>query len=196
MQDVFYEESARILDVKPAAAKYYIFKTLSIFSYVLMALWIFVMIFFYPLPPENTNILVYLIFIILPLALFFVSGFILGRMKNKFYVEFDYTFVTGSIRISQVIKNTKRKGVIKFETTDIEKIGKYGSETFEKYYKMPNINKLILTSNVTPDEEKDFFYIVVNVESSKKLLILECTEKFIVHVLKFSRKGVLEENYK
>ena len=60
---------------------------------------------------------------------------------------------------------------------------------------MPDIKRMILTSNAEPDEGKDFFYIVANVEEEKKLFILECTETFMVNVLKFSRKTVLEEDY-
>lgn len=194
MKEIFYEESARTQDEKSASRKYYIFKTISVISYVFMVVWIILV--FTAFPFGQGNIFVNILVVLIPLVLFFLSGFFIGRLKNKFYVDYDYTFVTGSIRIAKVIKNIKRKFVIKFETSSIEKIGKYASGTFEKYSSMPGITKMILTSNVLPEKDKDFYYIVLNVNGDKKLLIMECTETFMVNVLKFSNKSILEEDFK
>ncbi len=194
MQEVFYEESASILNAKSASFKYNLLKTLSILSYVVLGIWLFVVIMFYEFNPKN--ILLDIILLLIPTALFFVSGFILGRFKNKFYVEYDYTFVSGSIRFSKVIKNYKRKFIIKFECSDVEKIGRVGSETFEKYYSMQSINKSILTSNDEAGEGKDFYYIVVNTNEDKYLFILECTQTFLVNILKMTNRTVLEGDFK
>lgn len=194
MQEVFYEETALIQNEKRAKIKYRIFKVLSIISYVLAALWAIIVYYGYSL--ENVNFLSVFIQIILPLAMFIVSGIMLGKYKNKMYVDYDYTFVTGSIRISKVINQIKRKGVIKFDTKDIIQLGKYGSESFEKIQASPGIKKLVLTSNVEAGEGKEFFYLLVNKDNEKKLLIFECTEKFMATVLKFSNKTILEKDYK
>ena len=141
------------------------------------------------------NIVLNIIFIAVPFILLLVSGILFGKFKNKFYIDYDYTFVTGSIRVARVIKNIKRKFMIKFEASSIEKIGKYGSNTYNKYENMPGVNKMIFTSNYTATEGKDFYYIVANVDGDKKLMIFECTELFIVNILKFSNKTVLEEEF-
>ena len=192
MQELFYEESARIQDEKSASIKYNIFKTLSIISYVLMCVWIVLAINAYIL----TGVwYIDLIFIAIPLVMFLFTGILLGKVKNKFYIDYDYTFVTGSIRISTVIKNIKRKFLFSFETSDIEKLGKYGSELFSKYEQMPGVKKKILTSNNSPEEGKSFYYVVANVNSDKHLLILECTDMFIVNIIKFSNKTILDEEF-
>jgi len=193
MQEIFYEESAEIQNRKSASAKYNIFKTLSIFSYVLMALWFIIVFVAYNFAG---NIIIHLIIVLTPFILFFLTGFFLGRMKNKFYIDYDYTFVSGSVRIAKIIKNIKRRLLLTFETRDIEKLGKYGSDTFLKYDKTPGITKLILTSNYTPADGKDFYYLVINNNATKKLLILECTETFMVNILRFSSKSIVEEDYK
>lgn len=193
MQEVFYEESAYLINPKPAAFKYNIIKLLSILSYIALGVWLFLVIFY---EFGQGNILLQVIFLLIPAALFFVSGFFLGRLKNKFYVEYDYTFVSGSLRFSKVIKNIKRKFIIRFECKDIEKIGKVTSNTFKKYCSMPGISTKILTSNSEPAENKDFYYIVANVDEWKYLLVLECTEAFMVQILKYSNKMILEEDYK
>ena len=119
----------------------------------------------------------------------------LGRIKDKFYVDYDYTFITGSIRFSRVIKNVKRKKVLFFETNNIEKIGRYGSNTFSRYDAMPDKKKIYLTSNSEPAEGKAFYYMVVNVNGQKYLLILECSDVFLVNILKFTGKLVFEDDF-
>lgn len=191
MQDIFYEESAKIQEEASAARKYYIAKVFMIISYVLAVIWgIFCLTF---LIIDLKNILLSLIISLIPLALFIVSGIVLSKLKDKFYVDYDYTFVSGSIRFSKVIKNIKRKHIINFDTSDIEKIGLYGSELYEKYSKMPDIKTKILTSNSTPSEGKDFYYIVANVGGDKYVFIVECSELFIVNILKFTNRTVLDQ---
>ena len=194
MQEVFYEEAAIIQDEKAAKIKYNVFKGLSIFSYVLMAVWIIVV--FYGFEFGKGSILLNIIFALIPLGVFFASGFVLGRMKNKFYVDYDYTVVSGSVRFAKVIKNIKRRFIDKFECSDIEKLGKYGSDTYNKYEMAPGIIKQVLTSNMSPCEGKDFYYLVVNVSGFKKLYVLECSETFMVNILKFAKKTIVEEDFK
>lgn len=189
MQEIFYEESAKIQEETSAARKYYIAKVFMVISYVLAVIWgIFCITFL-----DFKNILLSLIFSLIPLALFIVSGIILGKFKDKFYVDYDYTFVSGSIRFSKVIKNIKRKHIINFDTSDIEKIGLFGSELYEKYSKMPDIKTKILTSNSMPSDGKDFYYIVANVGGDKYVFIVECSELFIVNILKFTNRTVLDQ---
>ena len=192
MADLFYEESSVVQNEKAASAKYNIFKTISIVSYVLMVVWILIIFFTLNL---KANWLFNVIFYLIPLILFFLSGFLFGRFKNKLYVDYDYTFITGSIRVAKVIKNIKRRFIIKFDAKDIEKIGKYDSGTYQKYLSMPGVTKMIFTSNYSATDGKEFYYIVAVVDGDKKLMVFECTELFIVNILKFSNKSVLEEEF-
>lgn len=191
MQEIFYEESAKIQDEGSAKRKYYVAKTLMIISYVLAVIWgLFCFMFII----DVNHILSSLIFTLVPLALFIASGVILGKFKDKFYVDYDYTFVSGSLRFSRVIKNIKRRHIMNFNTSDIEKIGLYGSESYERYELMPDVKKKILTSNDSPEDNKDFYYFAVNTAGEKYLLILECSELFIVNVLKFTNRTVLDQD--
>ncbi len=190
MKEIFYEESAKVQNEKSAKTKYYIFKTISIISYVMTVLLGIIFLLTTPLKPLN------IVISIVPVILFLFSGILLGKFKNRFYVDYDYTFVTGSIRVAKVIKNVKRKLVLKFDVSNIEKLGKYGSETYISYEKMPGVKRKILTLNNTPADEKDFYYLVVNVDETKYLLVFECTEMFMATILKFGNKLILEKDYK
>ncbi len=192
MRELFYEESAAVQREKSASTKYYIFKIISIVSYVLCGIWTFLFVFF--LSNTESSVLVNLLEI-LPAVLFLATGIVFGRFKNRFYVDFDYTFISGEIRISKVIKQIKRRKFMTFNTSLIEKIGKCGSDTFKAYIAMKGIKKEVLTSNNTPAEGKDFYYIVIN-QGVKKILIFECTTLFIINVLKFTNRTVMEKDLK
>ena len=112
-----------------------------------------------------------IIFITFPLALFICLGILLGRLKNRFFVEYDYTFITGTIKIAKVIRQIKRKSVFDFDVSNIEKIGMYDSSTYNEYLAIPGISTMVLTSNSSPNEGKNFYYIVANIFGEKKLLI-------------------------
>ena len=175
MQEVFYEESSLLNKEKAALGKYRLLKTFSIISYVLAGLVVLMFFYFYNL--ENFSVLVFAISVLLPIALFLFFGIMLGRMKNSMYVDYDYTYVSGSIRISKIIRKIKRKNILKFEAGDIVQMGKYGS-------------------NQTPSDGCDFFYLQVNTEGSNKLLIFDCSEKFMATILRYSNKTILEKDYK
>ena len=193
MQEVFYEESSRVQNERGASIRYNIVNALSIFSYVCMIIWFILVCSFFS---WEGNVLINLILVLLPFAILLVCGMLLGKYRNKLYVDYDYTFVNGSIRFSKVIKNIKRKFIAKFDCSKIEKIGKITSETFNRYKLIPNIKTVVLTSNDVASDGKSFFYIVANIEDTKTIFILECSETFMINVLKFSNKMVLEEELK
>ena len=193
MQELYYEETATILNEAKAARKYNIFKIITRICYIICIFYAIIELLFFV--PNQSNVILSVISTFIPVAIFLVAGILLGKYRNTLYVEYDYTFVSGSIRVSKVIKNTKRYFVIKFDTYNIEKIGRYNSNTYKKYELMPGIDKKVLTQNLTPVDNKDFYYIVVNAGGQKSLLVFECTEQFIAYVLKFSNRTVLEERF-
>lgn len=194
MQEIFYEEVSMLNREKAGLRKYRLLKIFSIASYVMAVLFVLMFYFFYDL--ENFNFLAFTLSVLLPFVLFIFCGIALGRIKNNMFVDYDYTFVTGSVRVSKVIRRIKRKNVLKFETTEIEQLGKYGSETYEKLEKTPGMKKMILTSNQTPSDGNDFYYLQVNAEGSHKLLVFDCSEKFMATILRYSNRNILEKDFK
>ena len=193
MIESFYEESAKVQNKKSAAIKYHLFNILSVISFLVSGIWAFIVI--YTVEFGKGSLIVNILFSVLPFLLFIMCGIIASRLKNRFYVDYDYVFITGELRVSKVIKEMMRVDVTKFLAKDVEKIGKYGSDTYNRYELMPDITKKIFTNNLTPEEGKDFYYIVVN-SDGKNLYIFECTEKLIVQILKYSNKKVVEEDFK
>ncbi len=192
MQEIFYEESSKFRAEKTEKFKYYVIKTVSIISYVSAVIWLIFCFSFMPLD----NILLALLFILIPTIIFIALGVIFGRIKNKFCVDYDYTFVSGSIRFSKVINNIKRKNVAKFDTSNIVKIGKYGTNSYNRCENSEGVKKYILSSNSEAEDGKCFYYIFESDEDGKRLFVLECTDVFINTVFRFCNRTVLEEELK
>ncbi len=189
VNEIFYEETTLINNPKSAKFKYNLINTLSIISYCFIFIWIFVYLNSF----GHVNVIIDIIVFIIPTVIFVLIGLFIGRLKNRFYQEYDYTIVSDCVRIAKVIKGVKRKFLLEFNSYHIEKLGLYGSETFYKYQQMPGVKIQILTPNEFPAKDKEFYYIVVNINSEKTILIFECTDVLIKNILKFAKKTVLEK---
>ena len=194
MQELLYEETSVSKNSKSEKTKYYLVLGLSFFSFLLALLGLYYVINFVNI--KDKNVVLTLLFNLIPAIIFLVLGIVLFKLKNRFCVDYDYIFVSGSIRVAKVIKNTKRKPVVKFECSQIEKIGPVNSKVYENYVNRRTLKILYLTSNNVPDENKNFYYIVANVNSQKQLFIFECSKTFIINVLKFSKMSVRDEELK
>ena len=195
MREIFYEESSHIQNEKKAKTIFLIFTVLAAISFIMMIFWIFMIGFVKVDDLKKGNIVVNIIYLFVPSLMFLGLGILSMNFRSKFYVDYDYTFVTGNVRFSKIIRNVKRKNICSFNVEAIEKVGKVDSETFNMYLKMPGIKKKPLTLNVYPSNE-DFFYMVVNTDKGKDLFILDCKEEFIATVLRYSNRGILEKDYK
>lgn len=191
MRDVFYEETSVCGKYEKEKVKYLIFNILSIVSWVLVVLSV---IFFFGIGIDTSNILLSIIFIILSVGAFVLMALGFRFIRNKYCNDYDYTFVTGSIRISKVIHGTKRVNVIKFESSAIKRLGVYGSASFDRVFNAKQAKLLVLTSNV--DKEDLLYYFLVNDEKEDKLLILDCTKDFISYVKTFVNKTNIDEDVK
>ncbi len=191
MQEIFYEETSVVQNGSKEKAKFRLFDILSWIFFLLVPITFFVVFTSYNF---DHNLIVGLIIMIVPMVVFLILGIVIGRKKNTFCVDHDYTFISGSIRVSQVIKQYKRKFIIEFETNQIERIGKLNSNTFERYNAMP-IKKNALTANNEPSEGKYIYYFVVNAEGKKQLLTLELSEKFIANIVKYTSTRILDDEY-
>ena len=189
--ELLYEECAKVANEISAKRKFNTLKVISIIFYVISAIWLLVAWQGF----DWSNGTFALAATILPLAIFIAVGILIGQYKNKFYIDYDYILISGSIRISKVINNAKRRDILTFDARDIEKLGMFASETYEKYEMQNGIIEGFLSSNSEPANGKDFYYMAVNTQGSKYLLVFECTETFIKNVLKFTSNKVIEQGF-
>lgn len=197
-QELFYEETALHQNDKSEKTKYHIFSILSILFIVILLVYVGLCLGVIDFEKLGLgNVFLNIMIAVLPAIGLLITSGVFFVLKYRYCVDYDYTFVSGSIRVSKVIKNSKRRFLYSFNTDCIEKLGKIGSETFMNYLKFPDLKAVTLSSNKMPSDGKDFYYLVVNnVDKDKLMLIFECTEQFMVNVLKFSNKYIIEKDFK
>lgn len=199
MQEVFYEESVDTHNDKKAKRRYTVFTVFMVLSFI-GSVFGFFNIMFSPAEdnagnafstPVIINLVIWIVFTVLMLA----SGIFFLIKRHSFFLSYDYTFVTGDIRISKVIHYRKRKLQFRFTTDRIIKIGRVGSDSYTKIKCSPDIKEVILTPNDVAEEDKEFFYIQAQTDAGKRLLVLECRIDYIKHIVRFMRKNILESEF-
>lgn len=183
--DVFYEESSIARNERKGKTKYQIFKILSNIFLAIGILGI-ALIFYVPLDG-----IVFWLFIC---AWFFICWFILYRIKNRFNVNYDYTFVSGEVRIVKVFNVNKRRLLVKIQPEDIIQLGDVENTSFENLRADPNTKFVFCAANDEPSEGKFFMYIFANT-NGKTLYVLECREVLLMHILRFVKRTALESDY-
>lgn len=203
MQEVFYEESASLLNEKPAKFRYNLLTIVGVIC-ILSAVFAIIMIwmaFSVPVNEEDMQSFVLKDFLLslLPLFILFVlmvvGAVLLFKKRHSVYVSYDYTFVTGELRICKVIHNRKRKLLYRLSDERLIKIGRVGSESYKKLKASPDNKEDILTPNEEAAEGKEFFYIQASTNVGKKILVLECRQQMISTILRYMNKNILESEF-
>ena len=133
-------------------------------------------------------------FIIL-LAIALISGVIFFLLKRKLCAYYDYTYISGEVRIIKVINGKTRRKFLVFDCKAIKQLGKVGSESFNKIYDSKDYKLKVATPNGVKSE-KQLYYVYLTHEGQNNLLILECEEKFLQYIVANRGKTVIEKDYK
>ena len=184
--DIFYEESAQCQTGKKESRRY---KILSGISYVLMFLAVMFLTFTILFIPSSVSI-----WFGVNALFFFGMWYFLRRLKMRLNLSYDYTFVTGELRIIKVINVNRRKLITRFDCERILQIGDVDTPSYERLASDPNTKKVYCTSNDVATEGKFFMYILIE-DGGKKLYILECKETLLMHIMHFAKRSVLSSDY-
>ena len=185
--DIFYEESALCQSSKRSGLRY---KILSGIRYVLLFLWVTFLTFTIMYVPS-----VICIPFAINTAFFFGMWYLLRRLQMRMNVSYDYTVVSGELRIIKVMNINRRKLVTRFESEAILQIGDVETDSYDRLSSDPNTKKVFCTSNDTAAEGKFFMYILIE-DGGKKLYILECRETLLMHVMRFAKRSALASDYR
>lgn len=198
MQEIFYEESVDTHNQASAKRRFMVYRIFSIVSFV-SAVFAFLMLLGLPINTDEgftAPVIISLVVWLVLMAAMIALGIFFARKKHAFYLSYDYTFVSGDLRISKVFNNRRRKHLYNVSTDRIIRIGRVGSESYEKLKKSPDVKEDICTPNTEADDDKEFFYIHAQTNVGKKILVLECRIQLIYTVIRFiNRPGILEPEF-
>ena len=212
--DVLYEESAVNQKSKKAEKKY---KILNVISWIVFALGIFCALIFFTLclpyfltsmdsaPPEDVSVEDWQgqiaggrgmgIFIIMQFVFFALVWVMLYMLKKRVNISYDYTFVSGELRIAKVFNINRRKLVVRIDAAEILQLGDVDNESYDRLRADPGIKQEVVTPNEEPSEGKFFMYVLIGGSNGRKMYVLECREELLVNILKFAKRGTLESDY-
>ncbi len=181
MKEILYEESANPVNVKFQKVIYIIYTVL---------VWIFgifdvLTLLFYPTEYWLGMII----------SLVFCTGSAVGFwfLRRKIYYCVDLVFVTGQTRIIKVLHYKVRRKVLVYDYNDVIQVGKIGSESFEKLYSMPKLKKIYGTPNRYISEG---YYVYLSQDGVNYLVMLECKEEYLINLVNFTGRKVIEKDYK
>jgi hypothetical protein len=132
------------------------------------------------------------LFIFFPFSSLAIVLFLFKRRVN---ISYDYTFVSGELRIVKVFNVNRRKLVTKIQPEDILQLGDLENETYARLSANTMNKQVICTPNDEPMKGKFFMYAHVTEPAGNKLYVLECREELLVNILKFVKRGTLETDY-
>lgn len=192
MQEVFYEESVAMHDEKPAKRRYTVFTVTAVLC-IVFAFFSFINFMFTNIEAEG-----YVINLVIWGVMFaaMVAGAIFLFIKrHSFFLSYDYTFVSGELRISKVLHNRKRKLLYRITDDKLILIGRVDSATYKKLKAAPENKEEILTPNSEAEEGKEFYYIQAATNAGKRILIFECRQQMISTILHYVRRNILESEF-
>ena len=206
--DVLYEESA-VNQKQAKASKTY--KVLNVISWIVLILGIICLLIFIPniltsfSKAQPTEDITAAEAIAYARSWAFLSGsqmvffgllwFFLYSMKKRVNVSYDYTFVSGELRIAKVFNINRRKLVVRIDSAEILQLGDVDNESYDRLRADPGVKQEIVTPNPEPADGKFFLYVLVGGNNGRKMYILECREELLVNILKFVKRGTLEPDY-
>ncbi len=188
-RDKFYEESAVSNRSKRESKLYTAFLVVAVFFFIIGG----IMVFFSYSQISNTlkstvlntnGKVVYIVGWIAMLVMDLIIGIVLFRLKNRFNVSYDYTYVDDEVRFTKVFNGRRRKHIATVTMDNLLRIGYCDKPSYENALRelrgrKPNI----LTPNKTPAEEKFRIYLLVNTSFERKIYVLECRKEMLEYLV-------------
>lgn len=183
MREDFYESSVGPQNLKSQKALYTVYHVLFIISIIA-----FIVTFYLWFMLGDSGFIFLMVCFVLSSVLFYF-------IRRRLYLFFDYTYISGEIRIVKVLNAKARRLFLKIDCKSIYQVGKVGSDSFNKLYEANGIKKKIATPNGL-NAENQLFYLAATVENENTLIVLECEEKLLSFIVAYRGRNIIEKDYK
>lgn len=200
----YFEESVQYTDLTKHNRKRLIYSIISNTAFA----FIFIGILFAPITGQMENgqynvlscshplFIVNIIFLLIYFSVCIAVMIIFNKKKKRALTEYDYKLSSDKVVITKILNRSNRAYGAKIPYLSIYKIGNPDSETYKKISTSNGIKKYNFTINETVGEGKKTFYIASKTGEEHAVYLLQCTEKFMVQIVKHTSKDIIEEDYK
>ena len=92
------------------------------------------------------------LYFLIPLLLFIALGVFFYVIKDYALTEYEYSFLSGTLEVSRIINNKRRKTLFKCECEELEAFSKRIDDKDKRYATMPNIRIRKAVFNLKSDD--------------------------------------------
>ena len=188
MIETFHEEN--VVDANPKKAKgksavYNVTQYIFLAVGIVLTLLLFVLFNNLDLEKSGASGWILLAFLAVWTILSYLLFWLFRRKRISSVCSYDYTFVSGSLRIAKVLKDVKRKPVIAIDCENISAMDKVSSPAFDRYSSMGG-KKLIATPNLD-NEDDQLYFAFFKQDGVQYFMIFEPSDVLRVHMKRYSR---------
>ena len=112
---------------------------------------------------------------LLGVAVFGGMAFLLFRAKDECRVEYDYSFTNGTLDISKVMNERRRRYLCSVETKDMISCGPASGPAFQKALREPNVK----THNWFCNREAKLTFFYFQKKGVKHVMVLELNDEML-----------------
>ena len=126
-------------------------------------------------------------------ALIFVLSLIITWLSTKyFYNYYDYTYVSGSVRIVKIVNNKYRRLVTDFDAKNIISFGKVFGSTYNKYADDKSVKKYYASPDAITENDICIYYYE---NGEKALLFMPKDDRFLYVLSRYTGNRKIDEDF-
>ncbi len=107
------------------------------------------------------------LYFLIPLLIFVSLGGFFCIIKDYALTEYEYSFISGTLEVSRIINNKRRKILFKCECEELEAFSKLSDNKDKRYSSMPNIK---IRKAVFDLKSEDVYFAYLQHNGNKYLL--------------------------
>ena len=125
------------------------------------------------------------------ITLLVMAGIAVGLFfyRDRFRMEYEYTFTNGDLDFAIVYNNQKRKTLGTMRVKNVEAFGPVDSNAFRKFINMPGMKR----RNWFLNRDAKLYYFYYQKESAKNIIVFEPSDELVDMIRKYLPHGVYQE---
>lgn len=99
-------------------------------------------------------------------------------MRDRLRVEYEYSFVNGSLDFAMIFNNKKRKNLGALNVRTVDSFGPVNSDSFRRYVAAPGVK----VSNWFLNRGSELYFFYFQKEGNKRLIVLEPNDVLVEYI--------------